>query len=51
MTQSAKKLPSHARIVIVGGGVVGCSIAYQLTKMGVSDCLTSAPMGQTSGIA
>jgi len=37
MTQSSKKLPSHARIVIVGGGVVGCSIAYQLTKAGVSD--------------
>ncbi len=29
--------PSHARIVIVGGGVVGSSIAYQLTKAGQSD--------------
>ncbi len=29
--------PAHARIVIVGGGVVGGSIAYQLTKAGVSD--------------
>jgi 4-methylaminobutanoate oxidase (formaldehyde-forming) len=37
MTQSSKRLPSHARIVIVGGGVVGCAIAYQLTKAGVSD--------------
>jgi 4-methylaminobutanoate oxidase (formaldehyde-forming) len=37
MTRSARKNPSHARIVIVGGGVVGCSIAYQLTKAGVSD--------------
>ncbi|MCP4315387.1 MAG: FAD-dependent oxidoreductase [Hyphomicrobiales bacterium] len=33
----SKELPRHARIVIVGGGVVGSSIAYQLTKAGVSD--------------
>lgn len=30
-------LPSHASVVIVGGGVAGCSIAYHLTKIGVSD--------------
>ncbi|MBT3558364.1 MAG: GcvT family protein [Rhodospirillales bacterium] len=33
----SKHLPGHAQIVIVGGGVVGSSIAYQLTKAGVSD--------------
>lgn len=33
----SKDLPDHARIVIVGGGVVGSSIAYQLTKAGVPD--------------
>ncbi len=33
----SKDLPGHARIVIVGGGVVGSSIAYQLTLAGVSD--------------
>src|SRR5919198_1289424 len=27
-------LPSHAEIVIVGGGIVGCSLAYHLTKLG-----------------
>ncbi|MCP5085812.1 MAG: FAD-dependent oxidoreductase [Rhodobacteraceae bacterium] len=32
-----KDLPRHARVVVVGGGVVGSSIAYQLTKAGVSD--------------
>ena len=31
------KLPSRARIVIVGGGIVGCSIAYHLAKRGVRD--------------
>ena len=33
----SKDLPGRARIVIVGGGVAGCSIAYQLTRAGVSD--------------
>ena len=32
-----KPLPSHAEIVIVGGGVVGASIAYHLTKLGKRD--------------
>ena len=30
-------LPNHASVVIVGGGVAGCSIAYHLTKLGVTD--------------
>jgi 4-methylaminobutanoate oxidase (formaldehyde-forming) len=33
------KLPSHARVVIIGGGVGGCSIAYHLTQMGWKDIL------------
>src|SRR5262249_31185470 len=28
------ELPSYARVVIVGGGIVGCSVAYHLTKLG-----------------
>ncbi len=31
------KLPSRARVVIIGGGIVGCSIAYHLAKRGVND--------------
>ena len=30
-------LPTRARIVIIGGGILGCSIAYHLTKMGDRD--------------
>jgi len=30
-------LPTEAEIVIVGGGIVGCSIAYHLTQRGVND--------------
>src|SRR5258706_9849433 len=30
-------LPSRASVVIVGGGIAGCSIAYHLTKIGLTD--------------
>ena len=33
----SKELPSQARVVIIGGGVVGCSTAYHLTKLGWQD--------------
>src|SRR5678810_43670 len=32
-------LPSHARIVIVGGGIAGCSTAYHLAALGEKDVL------------
>ena len=34
---SEAKLPKQARCVIVGGGIVGCSVAYHLAKMGWTD--------------
>lgn len=33
----ASEFPTQARVVIIGGGVGGCSIAYHLTKMGWKD--------------
>ncbi len=30
----SKQLPTHARVVIIGGGIVGCSVAYHLCKIG-----------------
>src|SRR6188768_947433 len=30
-------LPDRAQIVIIGGGVIGASVAYHLTKLGVTD--------------
>ncbi|HEV8615478.1 MAG TPA: FAD-binding oxidoreductase, partial [Methylomirabilota bacterium] len=35
----AGTIASHARAVIVGGGIVGCSVAYHLTKLGWRDVL------------
>ena len=31
------ELPSTARVVIIGGGIVGTSVAYHLGKLGWSD--------------
>ena len=32
-----KKLPTHAKVVVIGGGVVGCSILFHLAKFGWKD--------------
>ena len=32
-------VPPHAQVVIVGGGIAGCSVAYHLTKLGWTDVL------------
>jgi sarcosine dehydrogenase len=42
-------LPRHARIVIVGGGAVGCSIAYHLARSGERDVLVIEKSGLTHG--
>lgn len=43
------QLPSHARIVIVGGGIVGCSLAYHLSLRGETDVLLLERDKFTSG--
>ena len=42
-------LPSHARVVIIGGGIVGCSVAYHLARRGCSDVLLLERRKLTSG--
>jgi len=42
-------VPSHARAVIVGGGVVGCSVAYHLAKEGWRDIVLLERRRLTSG--
>jgi len=34
-----QSIPSDARVVIIGGGIVGCSVAYHLAKRGCTDVL------------
>ena len=45
----ANELPSRARVVIVGGGVIGCSVAYHLGKLGWSDVVLLERKQLTSG--
>ncbi len=45
----SKPLPSSARVVIIGGGVIGCSIAYHLTKLGWKDVVLLERKQLTSG--
>ena len=43
------QLPAEARAVIIGGGVIGCSIAYHLTKLGWTDVVLLERAQLTSG--
>jgi heterotetrameric sarcosine oxidase gamma subunit len=43
------ELPDKARVVIVGGGVIGCSVAYHLTKLGWKDVVLLERKQLTSG--
>jgi len=42
-------LPAQARIVVIGGGAIGCSIAYHLAKMGCRDVVVLEKSGLTHG--
>ncbi len=36
-TPMTHQFPTQARVVIIGGGIIGCSVAYHLTKLGWTD--------------
>ena len=42
-------LPSHTQVVIIGGGIIGCSVAYHLCKLGLSDVVLLERKSLTSG--
>ena len=44
-----KPLPNQAQVVIIGGGVIGCSLAYHLTKLGWTDVVLLERKELTSG--
>ena len=48
-TSGGKKLPEHARVVVIGGGVVGCSILFHLAKFGWKDVILLERDELTSG--
>ncbi len=51
MPSNSSSLPGHARAVIIGAGVAGCSVAYHLTQMGWKDIvvLDQGPLPDTGG--
>lgn len=46
---STDGFPTQARVVIIGGGIIGCSVAYHLTKLGWRDVLLLERAQLTSG--
>ena len=49
MTTPDIKLKSNAQAVVIGGGLVGCSILYHLTKLGWTDVVLLERSELTSG--
>jgi len=42
-------MKTHAQAVVIGGGVIGCSILYHLTKLGWTDVVLLERDELTSG--
>ena len=42
-------MKSHVKVAVIGGGVVGCSVLYHLTKFGWKDVMLIEPDELTSG--
>src|SRR5688572_16905642 len=49
IARAGSPLPERARVVIVGGGVIGCSVAYHLAHAGWTDVLLLERDRLTSG--
>ena len=45
----SRELPERARVVVIGGGIIGCSVAYHLTKLGWTDVVLLERHELTSG--
>ena len=47
--ESSDSFPTQAQVVIIGGGVIGCSVAYHLTKLGWKDVVLLERKQLTAG--
>jgi len=48
-TMTHPGIPERARVVVIGGGVIGCSVAYHLADMGCTDVVLLERDQLTSG--
>ena len=46
---SESGIPEYARVVVIGGGIIGCSEAYHLAEMGCQDVVLLERDQLTSG--
>ena len=49
MHESSTVVPQHAQVVVIGGGIIGCSTAYHLSTMGCQDVLLLEQYQLTAG--
>ena len=49
MTQGEGRLPDRARVVVIGGGIIGVSVAYHLADLGWTDVVVCERDRLTSG--
>lgn len=49
MTQTSSRIPKHCDVLIIGGGIIGTSIAYHLAQAGAQDVLLLERSKLTSG--
>ena len=47
--ESAADLPSQAAVIVIGGGIMGCSTLYHLAEMGITDAILLERNQLTSG--
>jgi len=48
-TSGTDSIPTRAQVVIIGGGVIGCSVAYHLTRLGWRDVVLLERAQLTAG--
>ena len=45
---TATELPDRTQVLVIGGGIIGCSVAYHLTRRGITD-VTVIEQGSLTG--
>jgi len=49
MAETSKQLPGETQVVVIGGGIMGCSVAYHLAKFGIPDVVLVERKQLTAG--